>query len=87
MDINWLIQRLRHGETYTAQTEDGDSYTVTRPPTSLSIKAAEVIIQQNNQLQSAAETSRNLMRQLQELNDKYEQIYKVSSATEISAQT
>ena len=87
MDINWLIQRLRHGETYTAQSEDGEPYQVTRPPTSLSIKAAEVLIQQSNQLQATAETSRNLMRQIQDLNEKYELLYKTSTTTKTSEQT
>lgn len=84
MDINWLIQRLRHGEIYTAQSEDGEPYQVTRPPSSLSMKAAEVIIQQNNQLQSSAEVSRNLMRQIQDLNEKYELLYKASNSSKTS---
>lgn len=84
MDINWLIQRLRHGETYTAHTEEGEPYQVTRPPTSLSIKAAEVLIQQSNQLQAIAETNQALMRQTQDLNEKYEQIYKTSSSSKAS---
>jgi len=84
MDINWLIQRLRHGETYTAHTEEGEPYQVTHPPTSLSIKAAEVLIRQSNQLQAIAETNQALMRQTQDLNEKYEQIYKTSSSSKAS---
>lgn len=87
MDINWLVQRLRHGEIYTAHTEEGQPYQVTRPPTSISMKAADFIIQQNNQLQSIAETNQALMRQLQDLSEKYEQIYKTSTSSKASTQT
>ena len=87
MDINILVQRLRHGERYTAQNEDGDTYTVTRPPTSLSIKAAEMLIKQNNQLEQVYETSQNLMRQLNNLNEQYDLLYKAKPAPEASAET
>ena len=87
MDINILIQRLRHGERYTAQNEDGDTYTVTRPPTALSIKAAEALIKQNNQIESVYETSQNLMRQLKDLNERYELLYKAKSTPEAGPET
>lgn len=87
MDINWLVQRLRHGEIYTAHTEEGEPYTVTHPPTSVSMKAADFLIQQSNQLQSIAETNQSLMRQIQDLNEKYEQIYKTSTTSKAGTQT
>jgi 3-methyladenine DNA glycosylase/8-oxoguanine DNA glycosylase len=86
MDINILVQRLRHGESYNAQNEHGDTYTVTRPPTSLMIKAAEVIVQQSNQINQAHEISQNLMRQLDDLNTQYELLYKTRTTPETSAQ-
>jgi hypothetical protein len=76
MDINWLVQRLKHGEVYHAQNMEGDTYQVTRPPTSISIKAANVIQQLSTQLQQNAETTQNLMRQLHDANTQLEFFYK-----------
>ena len=84
MDINILVQRLRHGESYSAQNEEGETYTVKRPPTALSIKAAEMLIKQDNQIQSVYETSQNLMRQLNDLNERYELLYKTQPTTKTS---
>ena len=87
MDINILIQRLRHGESYTAQDAEGNPYTVTRPPTSLSIKAAEMLIKQSNQIEQVYETSQNLMRQLNNLNEHYDLLYKTRTPPETSTET
>jgi hypothetical protein len=76
MDINWLVQRLKHGEVYHAQNTEGDTYQVTRPPTSISIKAADVIQQLSTQLQQNAEITQNLMRQLHDANTELELFYK-----------
>lgn len=76
MDINWLVQRLKHGEVYHAQNMKGETYQVTRPPTSISIKAADVIQQLSTQLQQSAETNQNLMRQLHDANTELEFFYK-----------
>jgi len=76
MDINWLVQRLKHGEVYHAQNSEGETYQVTRPPTSISIKAADVIQRLSDQLQQNAETNQNLMRQLQDANTELEFFYK-----------
>jgi hypothetical protein len=48
---------------------------VTRPPTSVSIKAANVIQQLSNQLQQNAEINQNLMRQLNDANTELETFY------------
>lgn len=76
MDINWLVQRLKHGETYHAQNPEGETYQVNRPPTSTSIKAADIIQQLSNQLQQSAEITQNLMRQLHDANTQLELLYK-----------
>jgi uncharacterized membrane protein YgaE (UPF0421/DUF939 family) len=76
MDINWLVQRLKHGEVYQAQNPEGETYQVNRPPTSISIKAADVIQQLSNQLQQNAEINQNLMRQLHDANSHLETLYK-----------
>jgi len=76
MDINWLLQRLKHGEIYNAQNAEGDTYQVTRPPTSTSIKAAGVIQRLSEQLQQNAEINQNLMRQLQDANTQLDFFYK-----------
>jgi hypothetical protein len=49
---------------------------VTRPPTSISIKAADAIQQLSTQLQQNAETTQNLMRQLHDANTQLELFYK-----------
>lgn len=76
MDINWLVQRLKHGEVYHAQNSEGETYQVTRPPTSISIKAANVIEQLSAHLQQNAEINQNLMRQLDNANAELEFFYK-----------
>lgn len=76
MDINWLVQRLKHGEVYHAQNAEGETYQVNRPPTSISIKAADVIQRLSDQLQQNAETTQNLMRQLHDANTELEFFYK-----------
>lgn len=69
MDINWFVNILKNGETYTIQNPDSEPYQVTRPPTANSIKAAELIVQLNNQLQQAYQTIQNLQVQVQKLMD------------------
>lgn len=75
MDINWLVQILRHGEIYNLQNQDGETYQMTRPPTSISIKAANAIQQLSDQLQQNAQTTQNLMRQLNDANQELEFFY------------
>lgn len=77
MDINWFVQMLKQGETYQAQNTEGESYQVNRPPTSTSIKAANIIQQLSAQLEQNAEITQNLMRQLHDANSQLELFYKV----------
>lgn len=72
MDINWLVQKLKHGDSYTVQDGDNDPYQVNRPPNSLMIKAADVIVQLSQAVQQANEVANNLQRQLNELTQQYE---------------
>jgi 5-methylcytosine-specific restriction endonuclease McrBC regulatory subunit McrC len=72
MDINLLVQRLQHGDSYMVQDANGDPYQVNNPPNRLMIKAADFIIQLSNQLQQNVEVINNLQRQLDELNQQYE---------------
>jgi hypothetical protein len=72
MDINLLVQRLANGDSYVVQDADGDPYQVNNPPNHLMIKAANVILHQNNQLQQNNEIIVNLQRQLHELSQQYE---------------
>ena len=87
MDINLLIQRLRHGDSYVVQDADGDPYQVNNPPNHLMIKAAELIIRQSNQIQQNAEVINNLQRQLNELNQQYEALRDSSATTTPSGET
>lgn len=72
MDINLLVQRLRHGDSYVVQDGDNDPYQVNNPPNHLMIKAANVILQQDNLLKQNHEVITNLQRQLDELAQQYE---------------
>lgn len=72
MDINWLVQRLKHGESYVINDGINDSYQVNNPPTSLSIKAAQVIERLHAHVNSVSETNLNLQRQLDQLLQEYE---------------
>lgn len=72
MDINWLIQRLKNGESYTVNDGIADPYQVNNPPTSLSIKAAQVIERLHEQVNSSTEIILNLQRQLNTLHQEYE---------------
>ena len=87
MDINWLIQRLKHGDSYTVQDGDNDPYQVVRPPNNLMIKAADVIVQLSQAVQQAHEVSNNLQNQLNELTQQYEALRNSSSATTPSGKT
>jgi 5-methylcytosine-specific restriction endonuclease McrBC regulatory subunit McrC len=81
MDINLLVQRLQHGDSYVVQDGDGDPYQVNNPPNRLMIKAADFIIQLSNQLQQNVEVINNLQRQLDELNQQYETLRNSGSPT------
>jgi hypothetical protein len=72
MDINLLVQRLKHGDSYTVQDGDNDPYQVNTPPTHLTIKAADVIIRLHNQIEQSNAGMLNLQRQLTELAQAYE---------------
>lgn len=72
MDINLLVQRLRHGDSYMVQDGDNDPYQVNNPPNHLMIKAANVILHLDQQLQQSAGVINNLQNQLNELAQQYE---------------
>ncbi len=87
MDINWLVQRLKHGDSYTVQDGDNDPYQVHTPPTHLTIKAADAIVALHNQLQQSNEAMLNLQRQQQELLQQYESLRNFSSTARPSTET
>ena len=80
MDINLLVQRLRHGDTYTVQDGDNDPYQVNRPPNHLMIKAADVILHQDMILKQNHEAMFRLQQQLNELTPQYETLRNSSTA-------
>jgi hypothetical protein len=87
MDINWLVQRLKHGDSYTVQDGDNDPYQVHTPPTHLMIKAADAIVALHNQLQQSNEAMLNLQRQQQELLHQYETLRNFSSTAAARTKT
>ena len=72
MDINLLVQRLRHGDSYMVQDGDNDPYQVNNPPNHLMLKAANVILQLNNHLEQSNNVINNLQYQLNDLDQQYE---------------
>lgn len=81
MDINLLVQRLRHGDSYVVQDGDNDPYQVNNPPNHLMIKAANVILHQDSVLKQNHEVIFNLQRQLNELTQQYETLRNSSPIT------
>jgi uncharacterized coiled-coil protein SlyX len=81
MDINLLVQRLQHGDSYTVQDGDNDPYQVNTPPTHLTIKAANVITTLHNQIQQSNQALFNMQRQLEELAQAYETLRNSSTTT------
>lgn len=87
MDINLLVQRLQHGDSYTVQDGDNDPYQVSNPPNHLMIKAARVIVHLHQQLEQTAVTNSNLQRQLDELAQQYETLRNLNAAAASSGTT
>ena len=81
MDINLLVQRLKHGDNYTVQDGDNDPYQVNNPPNHLMLKAAAIIVHQDNIIKQNHEIVFNLQRQLNELNQQYETLRNSSTPT------
>ena len=84
MDINILVQRLQHGDSFVAQNSEGTSYQVNRPPSSLSISAARAIITLNTQVEQLSNTLVNIQNQLNQLSSEYELIRNNSTNTATS---
>jgi len=87
MDINLLVQRLKHGDSYMAHNAEGDPYQVNNPPNSLMIKAANVILMLDQHLQQNNAVVLNLQRQLNDLTEQYETLRNSSVATTPSGET
>jgi hypothetical protein len=66
------------------QDGDNDPYQVNRPPNHLMIKAADVIVHQDNVLKQNHEVMFNLQRQLNELSEQYETLRTQYTTTKAS---
>lgn len=87
MDINLLVQRLKHGDNYIAHDAEGNPYQVNNPPNNLMIKAANVILHQDQLLQQNNAVTLNLQRQLNDLTEHYETLRNSSVITTPSGET
>ena len=87
MDFTILTQRLTNGEVYQAQAEDGSTYQVNRPPTSLMLAAAKAIQQLVGMVNQNSETIQNLSKQIQDLLTDNELLRQNKSTSETSSQT
>lgn len=86
MDINWLVQRLKNGESHIINDGINEPYQVNNPPTSLSIKAAQVIERLHEHVNSVSETNLNLQRQLNSLLEEYELLRQTTTPTTTSGE-
>lgn len=86
MDINILVQRLQHGESFAVQNAEGETHQVNRPPSSLSINAAKVIIALDQQLKQLNAALLSVQNQLNELSNEYESFKKNQTASPTSPQ-
>lgn len=86
MDINWLVKRLKNGESYTINDGISDPYQVNTPPTSLSIKAAQVIERLHEHVNSVTETNLNLQRQINSLIEEHELFRQINSSATTSGE-
>ena len=86
MDINWLVQRLKNGESYTVNDGISEPYQVNNPPTSLSIKAAQVIERLHEQNSLTAQIILNLQHQLNTLHQEYELFRQTNPPATISGE-
>ena len=73
MDINLLVQRLQHGESFMVQNDELH-YQVNRPPSSLSINAAKAIIALDGQVKQLSAALQNVQAQLNQLFDEHESL-------------
>lgn len=69
MDVNWLIQQLKHGRIRTTQNEDGTTSAEINPPSKLHLDAARIIEKLATQLEHSKAVERNLMMQINNLYD------------------
>lgn len=69
MDVNWLIQQLKSGQTFTTQNEDGTTSVEINPPSKLHLNAARIIEKLATQLEHSKAVEQNLMMQLHNLYD------------------
>lgn len=82
MDVNILVQRLQHGESFMVQNSEGETYQINRPPTSLSVNAAKVILALDGQVQQLNAALLNMQGQLNQLLGEYEQIKNRTTSTD-----
>lgn len=87
MDINLLVQRLRHGDSYIVQDGDNDPYQVNNPPNRLMIKAADVIEQLSHAVQQSHQVTNNLQRQLDEITQQYQTLRDLAATAKSSGET
>lgn len=85
MDINILVQRLQHGESFQVQNSEGESYQVNRPPSQLSINAAKAIITLHGQVEQLSTSMLSLQNQLNELSNEYESFKKNQTTSTTSS--
>lgn len=81
MDINWLLQRLKSGETYSINDGINEPYQVNKPASALSRKAAEIIEKLDQHIRSLSDTNLSLQSQINNLVQENEILRKANSSS------
>jgi hypothetical protein len=87
MDFTILLQRLTNGDVYQANADDGSTYQVNHPPTSVMLAAARAIkqlVELNNNNQTVVQ---NQHKQIQDLLNDNELLRQNKSTSETSIET
>ena len=86
MDFSILLQRLTNGDIYQANAEDGSTYQVNRPPTTVMLSAAKAIKQLVDLYNNDQVVIQNLSKQIQDLLNDNELLRQNKSTSEASTQ-
>lgn len=87
MDFTILTQRLTTGDIYQAQADDGSTYQVNRPPTSVMLAAAKAIKQLVELYNNDQVVIQNQHQQIQDLLNDNELLRQNKPTSEASLQT
>ena len=87
MDFSILTQRLTNGDIYQVNADDGSTYQVNRPPTTVMLAAARAIKQLVDLYNNDQVVIQNQHKQIQDLLTDNEFLRQNNTTSEVSLQT